>query len=539
MKNLRYIIMASAALVAMSCTKNFLEKNTNPEEATEEMMGWDGLSTGSAFAQMTRNVIPSYQIIGDEEYGSAKYQVVQDLIGNLFAGYIGNVNTGFNATNVYAITARDWYEAMFNDAYTRATGSWVELDNVRDEFPEEAALGDILKVAVMHRVTDTYGPIPYSQLGQNVVTMSYDSQESIYKSFFEELDGAIETLTTRWQAEPNTTLLERYDNVFSGNVQKWIKYANTLRMRLAMRVVYADETLALAQAAEALANPVGLMTTADDLAALHKPAAGAWEYPLYQIQYSFDDARIGATIETYMNGYNDPRRANYFTAVSGESGTEYHGVRNGITVTEEYLNSTSLSRIKCTNNDDLLWMTPAEAWFLKAEYYLRTGDEAQAKSCYEEGVRVAFSVAGASGADSYLADDENTPGTFTDVVNSGNSYNTDLTDCTVAWEDGGQFETNFEKIITQKYIAIFPEGQEAWSEFRRTGYPKVIPYSINNSNGDIDTDQQVRRLNYPATEYRTNAANVSAAVSTLNGESSQGQGDNGGTRVWWDKNPRF
>ncbi len=536
MKNLKYIIMASAALVAMSCTKNFLEKNTNPEEATEEMMSWDGLSTGSAFSQMTRNVIPSYQIIGDEEYGSANYQVVQDLIGNLFAGYIGNINTGFNATNVYALTARDWYEAMFNDAYTRATGSWVELDNVRDEFPEEAALGDMLKVAVMHRVTDTYGPVPYFQIGQGAVTMAYDSQEDIYRSFFTELDGAIETLTAFWQAQPGTKLLERYDNVFSGDVQKWLKFANTLRMRLAMRVVYADEALAMEQAGEALANPVGLMTAADDMAALHKPDAGAWEYPLYQIQYSFNDARIGATIETYMNGYNDPRRASYFSPISG---SEYHGVRNGISVTEAYLNATNLARINCTNNDDLMWMSPAEAWFLKAEYWLRSGDNAQARSCYEEGVRVSFTMHNAAGVESYLADNENTPGTFTDVVNAGNSYNTDLTDCTVAWEDGGDFETNFEKIITQKYIAIFPEGQEAWSEFRRTGYPHIIPYSINNSNGDIDTDQQVRRLNYPATEYRTNAANVSAAVSTLNGESSQAQGDNGGTRVWWDKNTRF
>lgn len=528
--------MVSAALATISCTKNFLEKNTNPEEATEEMMSWDGLSTGSAFAQMTRNIIPSYQIIGDEEYGSANYQVVQDLIGNLFAGYIGNINTGFNATNVYNITAREWYEAMFNDAYTRATGSWVELDNVRDEFPEEAALGDILKVAIMHRVTDTYGPVPYSQLGQGLVTMQYDSQESIYRSFFNELEAAVNTLTEFYQAQPNTTILASYDNVFYGDVKRWIKFANTLRMRLAMRVVYADENLAFTQAAAALAHPVGLMTAAEDMAALHKPSAGTWEYPLYQIQYSFNDARIGATIETYMNGYNDPRRPNYFSPISG---SEYHGVRNGITVSEAYLNSTALSRINCTNNDDIMWMSPAEAWFLKAEYYLRTGDNAQAKTCYEEGIKLSFSISGASGAESYIADDENSPGTFTDVVNAGNSYNTDLTDCTVAWADGGSLETNLEKIITQKYIAIFPEGQEAWSEFRRTGYPHIIPYSLNSSNGAIDTEQQIRRLNYPATEYRTNNANVSAAVNTLNGESSQARGDNGGTRVWWDKNTRF
>jgi hypothetical protein len=147
---------------------------------------------------MTRNVIPSYQLIGDEEYGSANYQVVQDLTGNLFANYIGVVNAGFNANNIYNITSKAWYEAMFNDAYVRATGSWETLDLYREESPEAAALGDVLKVALMHRVTNTYGPIPYLQIGSGLVTLQYDSQEVIYKKFFEELDSAISTLTAVW-----------------------------------------------------------------------------------------------------------------------------------------------------------------------------------------------------------------------------------------------------------------------------------------------------------------------------------------------------
>ncbi len=124
-------------------------------------------------------------------------------------------------------------------------------------------------------------------------------------------------------------------------------------------------------------------------------------------------------------------------------------------------------------------------------------------------------------------------------MNGGNSYNNKLTDVTVAWSDGAGFEKNLERIITQKYIAIYPEGQEAWSEFRRTGYPKVIPYNVNRSNGAIDTQRQIRRLNWPSTEYRTNVANVNAAVSVLNRESSLPNGDNGGSRLWWDKNTRF
>ncbi len=72
----KYMLIIAALAASVSCTKNFYDKNTNHENATDEMMTWDGLSTGSAFSQMTRNIIPSFQIIGDEEYGSANYQVV-------------------------------------------------------------------------------------------------------------------------------------------------------------------------------------------------------------------------------------------------------------------------------------------------------------------------------------------------------------------------------------------------------------------------------------------------------------------------------
>ena len=91
-------------------------------------------------------------------------------------------------------------------------------------------------------------------------------------------------------------------------------------------------------------------------------------------------------------------------------------------------------------------------------------------------------------------------------------------------------EEKLERIITQKWIAIYPDGQEAWSEFRRTAYPKVFPVMINNSGGTINTNKQVRRIPYPASEYRNNANNVNNAVSTL-----LGGADNGGTQLWWDK----
>lgn len=535
MKDIRFIKVLALGLILLmaGCTGDFEWRNTNADNATEEMMTYDDLLTGSAFRQMTRNLIPSFQLTGDQEYGSGSYQVIQDLAGNIFAGYTGVINNSFNGNNKYNITNNNWYEAMFNDAYTRAISPWNTLDGLREQFPEKIAMADIVKVGLMHRVTDTYGPIPYSNAGKAGIQTEYDSQQKVYIALFEELGNAIDVLTDFYLAQPDTKLMEIYDDIFYGDVGKWIKYANTLRLRLALRVVYADATLSEAQAKAAYENSVGLMTSTSDIAQLNKSNTGAWENPLYVIQYSFDDSRIGATIEAYMNGYEDNRRSAYFAA---NSNGEFRGVRNGINVSTSYASSSLLSRINCTNDDAILWMAPSEACFLLAECKIRGWSwvSESAQELYEQGIRLSFMNSGVSGADAYITSNKK-PAAYTDVVTSG--YSTEApSDITVAWDDSDGFEIKLEKIITQKYLAIFPDGQEAWSEFRRTGYPKIFQVSVNNSSGAISTDKQIRRLNYPSTEYNSlNASAVQVAVSILASESSSGTQDNGGTHVWWDK----
>ena len=533
-KNSIKLSLAAALLSLGACTGDFYEKNTNPDEATDEMLGWDDLRTGSAFMQLAQNVIPTFQIVGGEEYGSANFQVIQDLAGNIFAGYTGATKSSFRANNLYDILAAEWHNAMHDDAFQRAMGPWAQLDALREESPEAVALADVLKVAVMHRVTDTYGPIAYLSIGSSGIQQEYDSQEVIYNRFFEELDAAITLLTDFYEKNPSATLLANYDPIYKGNVRAWVKFANTLRLRLAMRVYYADRELSKAQAEAAINNSVGLMTDASDIAQFAKPAtATQWEYPLYMIQYSFNggDSRIGATIESYMNGYEDPRREAYFTK---NSRGEYRGVRNGINITADYVLSDLLSSVNCTNNDAIVWMKPAEAWFLRAEYELHFGSKTAAGEYYNKGIECSFSTEGVSSVETYMTDNVKTPADYTDMVVSSNSASA-LGKITIAWEDSADDETMLERIITQKYLAIFPDGQEAWSEFRRTGYPKIFPNVINNQSGLISTSKQIRRLNFPSTEYATNAAAVQNAIVTLNGESSNPTGDNGGTTLWWDK----
>lgn len=533
-KNSIKLSLAAALLSLGACTSDFYEKNTNPDEATDEMLGWDNLRTGSAFMQLAQNVIPTFQIVGGEEYGSANFQVIQDLAGNIFAGYTGATKSSFRANNLYDILAAEWHNAMHDDAFQRAMGPWAQLDALREESPEAVALADVLKVAVMHRVTDTYGPIAYLSIGNSGIQQEYDSQEVIYNRFFEELDAAITLLTDFCEKNPQSTILANYDPIYKGNVRAWVKFANTLRLRLAMRVYYADPELSKTQAEAAINNSVGLMTDASDIAQFAKPAtATQWEYPLYMIQYSFNggDSRIGATIESYMNGYEDPRREAYFTK---NSRGEYRGVRNGINITADYVLSDLLSSVNCTNNDAIVWMKPAEAWFLRAEYELHFGSKAAAGEYYNKGIECSFSTEGVSGAETYMADNVKTQADYQDMVVSSNSASA-LSNITIAWDDAADEETMLERIITQKYLAIFPDGQEAWSEFRRTGYPKIFPNVINNQSGLISTSKQIRRLNFPSTEYATNAAAVQNAIVTLNGESSNPTGDNGGTTLWWDK----
>ena len=100
---------------------------------------------------------------------------------------------------------------------------------------------------------------------------------------------------------------------------------------------------------------------------------------------------------------------------------------------------------------------------------------------------------------------------------------------TIKWNAGASEEEQLERIITQKWIAMFPNGTEAWSEFRRTGYPLIFPVRSNYPTSGVDTNKQIRRMVFPQSEYSNNGAAVQEAVKLLGGP------DNGGTKLWWDK----
>ena len=282
---------------------------------------------------------------------------------------------------------------------------------------------------------------------------------------------------------------------------------------------------------EAVAHPIGVMTKTTDVARLQHSEGFSYRHVLYVVATGeFNDARMGATMDSYLNGYNDPRISSYFRMASTG---KYTGIRTGIDMNrEKYATSGDFSDLNASGSDDLVWMNPAEAYFLRAEGAIRGWNMGgTAQELYESGIRASFEFLGVSGADSYLNNDTNKPAAYIDPANPGNSIeNPDkLGQITIKWNEEAGMEEKLERIITQKWIAIYPDGQEAWSEFRRTAYPKVFPVALNKSGGTIDTQKQVRRIPFPASEYRNNKENVEQAITLLNGE------DNGGTSLWWDK----
>ncbi|MGC4023438.1 MAG: SusD/RagB family nutrient-binding outer membrane lipoprotein [Cyclobacteriaceae bacterium] len=248
-------------------------------------------------------------------------------------------------------------------------------------------------------------------------------------------------------------------------------------------------------------------------------------------------------MESFMVGYDDPRLPFYATPAGDPAFLgQYKGIRNGIDISSASYagNYGNFSQITSFPNAIVL-MTTAEAYFLKAEAAIRNWAGAgDAKTNYEAGIQASFDMCDkyygstiSAQATNYIADGASTPIPYVDPKNSDNDVNAadpHLSTITIKWDDSADFNTKLERIITQKWLALYPEGQEAWSEFRRTTYPKLFPVVINNSQGTIATEKFIRRLVYPSSEYSNNPQGVAKAVTLLGGT------DSGGTPLWWDKN---
>jgi hypothetical protein len=531
MKKLRILKIAawlSASIVTAflysGCTGNFADYNKDVTGLKFKDLAPDFKILGGPIQEMQLNIYV-YQ-------PAWVTQLQQNLIADIYSGYmmtptpfIGDVN---NTT--YALVD-GWNSTPWSYAYLSVMSPSVtvlqnaKLLGANDYY----AWAKILRVEAMHRLSDIYGPIVYSKFGvlNKDGSVDYDSQQQAYNLFFADLDSAINVLTPLAQSNAPQTFTA-FDLVYGGSFKQWTRFANTLRLRLAMRISSVDPVTAKKQGEAALANPMGLLQDVGDIFNVN---IAPYTHPLNVINNSWGDIRLGAPVESIMTGYNDPRLPNYALPSSSYPG-QYKGIRNGIANTDKSVHEGFSQMV--TFPGFVTLMTPAEAYFLRAEAALKGWAGAgAAQANYESGISASFAQWGvsAAAAATYIADNTSTPAPYVDPTNSANNVNAGdphLSTATIAWANDGH---ELERIITQKWIAMYPEGQEAWSEFRRTLFPKLFPVVVNNSQGLISTQYFIRRVNFPNTEYSNNAAGVAKAVNLLGGL------DNGGTPLWWDTNP--
>lgn len=532
MKNcFKYTLILAAAVTAAACTRNFEEYNTDPYGATEEELSRDGYNIKSALLGLADGIIA---------LDVNTTQFTEALLGGPLAGYLADANSGFNQNSIGRLNPpNNWTKVLMEDFPSRIYPNLRQLKQVTSN-ETILAVGNVIKVAGMHRIADTYGPMPYSKISDDgSLQVAFDSQETAYKTMIEELDAAIEVLTRN----RTNNFSAASDIIYGGNVEKWCRYANSLKLRLAMRMSYADPVYAQKKAEEVAAHEIGGMASADDIAQLL--AFGNDGNPLYvAVNYNrvathddgtacitTGDSHAAADIILYMNGYKDPRRSAYFTK-SEWDGYEYVGLRHGIVIPDHKTVGHKYSGIKIDRlNSPIVLMTPAETAFLKAEAAGVFGWNmgGSAKDFYEQGVRLSFEQWGVNGADAYLADMTSVPGTYSDPAGS-NNYNDLLSSQSVAWDDSASPEVKQEKIMIQKWIANFPLGNESWADIRRTGYPHILPCTDEaNNSGGLVPNEGPRRIKYPQEEYTTNAANLSEAISKY-----LGGPDEMSTKLWFD-----
>lgn len=518
-----------------SCTDNFADFNDKKGAYTEELQKYDNQTNLVPFSTIQKGVIYQTGVDGTDW----QYQIIQNLVADMYCGYFHDMNGSFNKNNSTYNLNNGWTSAMWTYAYGNVMPSIADSEelNTEKDWPLYHAITKILKVAVLHRVSDYYGPILYDGFG--TAEQMPQSQEEVYNRFFEDLAKAVDIL----KAYKGGVSFESADFMMPEGKRtpaQWLKFANSLRLRLAMRVSNKNATLAEAQAKAALdPDNGGVLETANETVGeygIRNPLGGV---------NGWGEVFMNASLESFLKGYNDPRLNSYFNPAQDGRDTddniikevagvkqlssiegEYKGVRQGTGVADNRYSTHSKTTITTTSK--IIVMSAAEVWFLRAEAALRGYTSENVENCYKQGVTVSFAQWDANGVGDYLESDK-TPADYVDTFDSKFDGKATTT-ITPKWDNAASPEVKLERIITQKWLALYPEGCEAWAEQRRTGYPKLFKVVVNNSGKDnaISTDIMIRRVFFNQ-DYKTdNKSLYDALVSKLGGE------DTGATRLWWD-----
>lgn len=509
------------------------------------------------------------------------YQRQYSLGPDGYAGYFVVPHSDFmygSLSSTYAIS--DEFNSGPLGSYTEMKNCIIPLLNhpLIDSIPEMKAINLLYYCIGAQENADLSGPFTYSEDKQNSENpTTYNDLQTIYFGIVENLDTIVKCLQyfenrPQWYKDEMENLL--YDDIvttrdllegYSG-VASFIKLANSLKLRMAMHIVKVDPTTAQQWAEEAVAEENGGVIEKISEQQANYPMLHGTANPLIDIVNSWGDLRLCASFESLLMSLHHPyvydpeNESNHYEGYVFElnnnpitnektnkvtaSNTTICGLRAG-TLMEANGQSYPLnpreafSKIKA----DYFQMAPtylikfSEVDFLRAEGALRGWDMGgSAEFFYNRGIENAYLedpfLYEGGVYERCLEDYMNVEQPFDyvskDLLGEGEDWPS-VTTIGVKWNESDSQETKLEKIITQKYIALFPLSTEAWTELRRTGYPKLFPV-LNTDDGDgtIEQGDIIRRIPWVATDPQVQAAIQETGLDALGGDDFQA------TRLWWD-----
>ncbi len=435
---------------------------------------------------------------------------------------------------------------------------------------------------------DLFGPMPYYDHKGLFYEGSfiYNNVRTIYYQAKADLDAAIECLkyykdhrSDAYKKQIGSIITSRVQLLSSdyadpSDLSVWIRFANSLKLRMAIHMSKVEPATAKQWAEEAVAGGV-IENEADEIAIY--PTKTGTAHPLVEITCTWHDAVIGASFMNLLENLYHPYMKYLFTknsiglvkseqAVSGTSApavtpneSVYVGMRNGVIPGEgqaaannPYCGYSTLDKDYFSNCQPPLYiMKMSEVCFLRAEGALRGWNMGgTAQSFYEQGIRTAYLEDRNSPRKEYV----NYVDDYLNVVApKGISYvdpqglTPDMPSVTkigVKWNEGDSKETKLEKIITQKYIASFPYSYESWVDLRRTGYPKLFPIlhpehsdgTIKFGDSKVQTaDNIMRRIPWVSDDPQTNEDINDTGIPALSEDTNNKPAtDTQMQRLWWD-----
>ncbi|XHR92830.1 SusD/RagB family nutrient-binding outer membrane lipoprotein [Mucilaginibacter sp. UC70_90] len=476
---LKYISILSAAVLlsVTSCKKDLLKINQNPN--------------GSQTAQ------PDYLLTAATKATSDTYWGVANNMDAslLFVQYWSKIQYTDPDRYIYASSA---FEELWSTGYSKSIVNLNQIIKLADAQGNTNYKGValVLRSWTFSLLTEAYGNIPYKQATNidQYLTPAYDSQKDIYFALLDDLKAAQTALDPSGKAIAG-------DVIYSNNIASWKKFTNSLRLRIALRI--ADrEPVKAKQVLDDIKTEGGSYISSNAETAQLVYLDSPNQNPVSNLFDTRDDYRISKTIVDKLFALNDPRLSIYAAKTQDVTPQTYVGLPNGLLVGDAsnygFTKTSKPGAYFRAPHAPAVILSYAESLFDRAEAAARGFTAEDAASLYGQAVTAALTQYSITSADiaTYMAQ----PAVKYDA-------------------------SNYKKSIgEQKWLALFGQGLEGWTEWRRLDYPQLQPAVAGTLNGKIPV-----RFIYPGTEQSLNKTNYQSAVAAQGADALT-------TKLWFDVN---